>query len=182
LSLLLPLPVFFPTKHRNRHFDRSRSRLLRAAQRRNPLLYHHCLPANTALLPLPVLLPKAETTRVPHPSRILRIGVPLSLLNWGEDGWDVNRPSATEPLPLPSLVLFHPNQNRHFDRSCSPPHREQHSGEIRFSAPTSRSPQTALLFLLLPSFYFFCVFSPKNACQAPKPLNPLQKNNIRVAC
>jgi hypothetical protein len=30
-------------------------------------------------------------------------------------------------------------------------------------------------------FLFFCVFSPKIACQAPKPLNPLPSNNIHVA-
>jgi hypothetical protein len=32
------------------------------------------------------------------------------------------------------------------------------------------------------SFVFFCIFSPKNACQAPKPPNPLSPNDIRVAC
>jgi hypothetical protein len=35
----------------NRHFDRGCSRFLSAAQWRNPLLYHHDVPANTAFLP-----------------------------------------------------------------------------------------------------------------------------------
>src|SRR5260370_5248819 len=104
LSLLLPLPVFPPTKPRDRHFDRSCSRTLRAAQRRNPLLYHHRLPANTAPLPLPVLLPWPKNARVPPPSRRLRSGSPPALLV-GRDGWDVDRqPAITPPLfalPLP---------------------------------------------------------------------------------
>jgi hypothetical protein len=32
-----------------------------------------------------------------------------------------------------SLTFFSQPQNRHFDRSCSRSHREQRSGEIRFS-------------------------------------------------
>jgi hypothetical protein len=39
-------------------------------------------------------------------------------------------------------------QNRHFDRSCSQPHREQRSGEIRFSTPALSQPQR-LGFLLI---------------------------------
>src|SRR5260370_14140968 len=37
-----------------RHFDRSRSRCLRSAERRNPLLYLDLSPATIAHLPLPV--------------------------------------------------------------------------------------------------------------------------------
>ena len=37
------------------------------------------------------------------------------------------------------------------------------------------------LALLLRSISF-CVFSPENACQVPKPSNPLQISKIRVAC
>src|SRR5260370_7218043 len=94
LSLLLPLPVFPPTKPRDRHFDRSCSRTLRAAQRRNPLLYHHRLPPNTAPLPLPVLLPCPKNEGVPHPSRSLRSGPPPAFLvarHW----WHVNPPPTT---------------------------------------------------------------------------------------
>jgi hypothetical protein len=34
---------------------------------------------------------------------------------------------------------------------------------------------------LLHLYFFFRVFRPENACQAPNPSNPLPHNNIRVA-
>jgi hypothetical protein len=36
--------------------------------------------------------------------------------------------------------------------------------------------------LLLTLHLLFVVFCPENACQTPKPLNPLPSNDIRVAC
>jgi hypothetical protein len=54
--------------------------------------------------------------------------------------------STTFPLPLPSL-LSHPRENRHFDRSCSQLHREQRSGEIRFSTSTVDQPTPRSLLL-----------------------------------
>src|SRR5439155_22422314 len=54
-------------------------------------------------------------------------------------------------LPLPLPVLFKtPPKTRHFDRSCSQSHREQRSGEIRFSTSTVTQPLSHLhLFLSL---------------------------------
>jgi hypothetical protein len=57
---------------------------------------------------------------------------------------NVNQPLLS-PLPLPSPSLPNPG-NRHFDRSCSQSHREQRSGEIRFSATTLPNPTTPLPF------------------------------------
>jgi hypothetical protein len=56
-------------------------------------------------------------------------------------------------------VFFHANMkslftqtwNRHFDRSCSQPHREQRSGEIRFSTAAPNRPRSIGLFLSLSS-------------------------------
>jgi hypothetical protein len=73
--------------------------------------------------------------RVPHPSQSHR------------EGWDRNRPLATEPLHSPLIVT------------------------LKRLIP---------LLLSLPLFLIF-IFRPKIACQAPKPLNPLSINNIRVA-
>jgi hypothetical protein len=49
------------------------------------------------------------------------------------------------PLPVP---FTHP-KNRHFDRSCSQSHREQRSGEIRFSTSSASQPQLLPLHLHL---------------------------------
>ncbi len=46
---------------------------------------------------------------------------------------------------LPLLVLFCPALHRHFDRSCSWSHREQHSGETRFSTHTASQPKSRCL-------------------------------------
>jgi hypothetical protein len=47
------------------------------------------------------------------------------------------------------------------------------------SRPLQNRPQNYCA--VLPVHLFFRVFRPKNACQAPKPSNPLPRNNIQVA-
>jgi hypothetical protein len=69
--------------------------------------------------------------------------------------------------------------NRHFDRSCSRP-CEQRSGEIPLLLLGSFT-KPLILLSLLALLFFFCVFSPKTACQVPKPLNPLPVNDIHLA-
>src|SRR5205823_6500908 len=49
---------------------------------------------------------------------------------------------------LPSTSLTSPPKKRHFDRSCSQPHREQRSGEICFSTSTVRLTHTTQLHTL----------------------------------
>jgi hypothetical protein len=46
---------------------------------------------------------------------------------------------------------------------------------VNFRDARGKDPPEVLLQI------FFIVFGPKNACQAPKPSNPLPDNNIRVA-
>jgi hypothetical protein len=42
---------------------------------------------------------------------------------------------------MPLSLFSHPtHKNRHFDRSCSQSHREQRSGEIRFSTHAVTQP------------------------------------------
>jgi len=60
------------------------------------------------------------------------------------------------------IHLFKPPGNRHFDRSCSQPHREQRSGEIRFSTSTFPAHRGALASV----FPFVLFAQQKESCRA----------------
>jgi hypothetical protein len=60
---------------------------------------------------------------------------------------------------LSLLVLFKPPKDRHFDQTCSQSHREQRSGEIRFS--TSTVPQHLSLQLKVPAVILNAVKDPE---------------------
>ena len=127
------------------------------------------------------------------------------------DGWDGRTQPATHAvarlLPLLLSILFTLPSKRRFDRSCSQTHREQRSGEIRFSTSTFPTHHGALVFVLRSSSSsstlktahsessdepgncrcfcqqsFFRVFRPKIACQAPKPSKCLKQKEIDLAC
>jgi hypothetical protein len=118
------------TKPKNGHFDRSCSQSHRE-QRSGEIRFSTSTPSQPQRRRLSSTW--ITTARVPHPSRSHR------------EGWDVNHPPspAAEPLllSLPFVLLSQPQNNRHFDRSCSQSHREQRSGEIRFSTSTPSQPQ-----------------------------------------
>jgi hypothetical protein len=57
----------------------------------------------------------------------------------------------------------------------------QHYREVEVSSESFRSEVLAGLAGPGTSNFIFCVFSPKIACQAPKPLNPLHNSNIHLA-
>jgi hypothetical protein len=42
---------------------------------------------------------------VPHPSRILRIGVPIELAQWGEEGWDHRRSTSHNAVAFALVFL-----------------------------------------------------------------------------
>src|SRR3977135_2188564 len=73
-------------------------------------------------------------------------------------------------LPRKYGIIFYANMessftqiwNRHFDRSCSQSHREQRSGEIRFStaAPTRRNPVFAYCCCVACTRRCLCLYSP----------------------
>jgi hypothetical protein len=88
-------------------------------------------------------------------------------------------------LPALLSILFTPTRNRHFDRSCSQSHREQRSGEIRFSAstfphhhgalcPAFPSTPKSLILNAAKSPAFCCLkiiflrFPPKNRTSSPE--------------
>ena len=93
-----------------------------------------------------------------------------------------------------------PPKKRHLDRSDSEYHRESRSRErpphfafafavaVVFAFAVAVAQSQLFLPLLLSSakeipscrcIYFFCVFRPKIACQAPEPFNSFPTNNIR---
>src|SRR5258705_4569652 len=54
------------------------------------------------------------------------------------DGWDAK--CALSHVAVGFALLLPTTKTRHFDRSCSRSHREQRSGEIRFSTQTTSQP------------------------------------------
>jgi hypothetical protein len=110
-------------------------------------------------------------TGVPHASRTSR---------WVDGKNPTTHNNAVVSAFYPNcLYLFRTTpRNRHFDRSCSQPHREQRSGEIRFSTPTLPQPQ--------PSCIYFSAFSAQKSHVKPPDLSqPRQpthnKPNISLA-
>jgi hypothetical protein len=76
--------------------------------------------------------------------------------------------SASAPLLLP-LGL---------ERGFSPASTQTAKRAYRSAEGWSEATDYCLCFCL---FFIFCVFSPKNACQAPKPPNSLKQNKIELA-
>ena len=61
--------------------------------------------------------------------------------------------------------------------------RRYRSAEGRSEAQRAKRPNIAFVFaVVLALAFIFRVFSPKIACQVPKPLIPLPCNDIRAAC
>src|SRR5206468_3405940 len=73
--------------------------------------------------------------------------------------------SSTTPLSFASLLPA--TKTRHFDRSCSRRHREQRSGEIRFSTQTTSQPLPASLPLPLSLPSLLPVLSPPTNQRVP---------------
>jgi hypothetical protein len=73
------------------------------------------------------------------------------------------------------LFSFEPNQKIVISTEAARAFCEQRSGEIRFYQTNS------FHCLYHPRKVFFAIFSPKNACQALKPPNPLKQNEIELA-
>ena len=77
------------------------------------------------------------------------------ILSAAKDPEDIDSPTALRAfLARISTVVavFNPPQDRHFDRSCSQPHREQRSGEIRVSTspwaqprPPTKKPHASMI-------------------------------------
>jgi hypothetical protein len=112
--------------------------------------------------------------------------------------------ASTQPATALAFVLvfLHRPTNRHFDQSCSrvsvcrcpgTKRRASTFGIKRRALALRHKPRSAegpsvvqrekqlILLPLLSPLFFFAIFRPKIACQAPKPPNPLPTNNIRVA-
>jgi hypothetical protein len=120
--------------------------------------------------------PPANNPRVPHPSRTLR--------------WMGYKPSPGHKASVVALAFVcscrHPERSEG-SRSISPtpavrillPLRLL--TRIRTIGEGTTKPKNRTMAPERISIYFFAIFRPKIACQAPKPPNPHKPNNIRVA-
>jgi hypothetical protein len=123
-------------------------------------------------LPLPVLLPN-------QPSNNQQSAGAPSIAHFAMGGNHDHQP-AKEPLPLLLLSSYTEPKARHFDRSCSQPHREQRSGEIRFSTTTLPHPgarassKNSMPFEVLNSLLVFLRLFPRGECSEILPPSRLR--------
>jgi hypothetical protein len=83
-----------------------------------------------------------------------------------------SRAFARQPNRFYAIQATTNPENRHFDRSCSQPYREQRSGEIRF---LTQSLPAATARLLLPLHLFFAFSAQKSHVKSQNHLNPTNK-------
>jgi hypothetical protein len=145
------------------HFDRSCSRLLRAAQPRN-LLPH----PNSPNLRIALALALAAVRSPPKRAKIS--GAPSMAQFHRDMGGNV----YIHPASL-CFCMFSPThpKNCHFDRSDGQPHRPSRSGETRFSTKTLPKATAPLAFALtlavaVATRTLFCRFLSQKPMSSPK--------------